>query len=348
MNPFLGLLIAIVALLANAFFVCAEFGLVSARRSNVEIEAKRGSKFAKTTLKGMEKISIMLAGAQLGVTVSSLMLGAVSEPAIAYLLTPVLEFLSVDSSLLHPISLIIALAITVFFHVVIGEMVPKNLALSSPTRIAILFTPPLMMFVKLTRPVVFSLNQIANFFLRLMKITPKQEIDSSFDRDELAGFVQESYREGLLSSEEEHMLSGVLNIENFKVKDVIISIEDIQAITRHSTNAQIEKVCAETGFSRFPVTDGRGIYVGYVHIKDIIDLSIKDYYSVISKENIRPLLSIPANTNLRKALSTMQTKGVHFAQIIDSKNKTVGFVALEDILEKIIGTIKDTGFTTVV
>jgi CBS domain containing-hemolysin-like protein len=197
MPDWAGVAVAVVLLLANAFFVGAEFALISARRSSIEPLAEAGSRRARTTLAAMERVSLMMAGAQLGITVCSLGLGAV-EPAVAHLLEPVFEALRVPGALVHPISFAIALAVVVALHVVIGEMVPKNLALAGPDRAALALTPPLAAVVRVLRPVIVVLNALANGVLRLLRVAPKDEVTSSFTRDEVAGLFDQSRAGGLL------------------------------------------------------------------------------------------------------------------------------------------------------
>lgn len=336
-----GLLIAILMLLGNAFFVGAEFGLVAARRSNIELLALNGSRPAKITLGAMEKVSFMLAGAQLGVTLCSLILGAVGEPLIAHQLEEPLNSLGFSDVWVHSIAFIIALSIMVYLHVVIGEMVPKNLALAGPTKAALWLTPPLVIFVKITRPVVLLLNAIANGFLKLFGIKPKQEITSSFSRDEVAGFVKESHTEGLLSTDEEQLLSGALSFDERNVKAVLLTFDKLIIADYKSTAKDIEKLCAETGFSRFPIKNSRGDMSGYVHIKDIIDIADIDHQDPLPRRYIRPLAEVKSNTSLREALISMQKTGSHLAQVKNTKGMIIGVITLEDLLEELVGNIRD-------
>jgi CBS domain containing-hemolysin-like protein len=341
MNTETSLLVALFMLLGNAFFVGAEFGLVSARRSNVELEALNGSRAAKTTLGAMERVSLMLAGAQLGVTVCSLILGAVSEPLVAHLLAAPFDSFGLSTGLVHLLSLVIALVTTVYLHVVIGEMVPKNLALASPTRTALLLTPPLLVFVEATRPVVATLNVIASGCLRLLGVDPKQEITSSFSRDEVAGFVKESHREGLLSRDEEHLLSGALSFDEQTVRSVILPLETIVYANKGVTPAEIEQLSLATGFSRFPVRDSHGDLTGYIHLKDVIGLDDGEHHQPIRSRLIRPLTTLKTTVSLREALVIMQRSGAHLAQITTTKGRVTGIVALEDVLEELVGAIRD-------
>jgi CBS domain containing-hemolysin-like protein len=256
--------LSLVLLAANAFFVGAEFALISARRSVIEPRAVEGGRRARVTLKAMERVSLMIAGAQLGITVCSLGLGYLGEPAIAHVLEGPFEQVGVPESLVHPIAFAIALSLIGFLHVVLGEMVPKNLALAAPDRAALALAPPLSVVVRGLRPVIALLNWIANVTLRLVGVMPKDEVTSAFTRDEVAGLVDESRREGLLDQHEGRLLVGALKFEERDARSVLLPPESLQTVAPDITPSQFEHVAARTGFSRFPVAAG-GRFLGYLH-----------------------------------------------------------------------------------
>lgn len=336
-----GILLVLAMLAGNAFFVGAEFGLVSVRRSSVELKAAKGSRSARTTLRAMEQVSLMLAGAQLGVTLCSLVLGAVGEPLVAHMLHSPMHLLGVSDVWVEVISFIIALGAMVYAHVVIGEMVPKNLALTEPTRAALLLVPPLFVMVQAVRPVIAGLNALANGALKLMGIKPRQEIASSFNRDEVAGFVKESHREGLLSEEEEHLLSGTLDFEEQTVQSVLLPIDKLVLTSAKPTALEVEHLATTTGFSRFPVPATRGKLKGYIHLKDLLQIPEGQISAALPAKFIRPLTDVKPSTTLRMALRAMQKSGSHIAQVSDRKGKVTGIVMLEDVLEELVGVIRD-------
>lgn len=338
-----GLALAVFFLLGNAFFVGAEFGLVSARRSAIELRARSGSRAAVITLGAMDRLSLMLAGAQLGITICSLGLGAVGEPLIAHLLEPVLHNVGVADYLLHPISFAIALSIMVYLHVVVGEMVPKNLALAGPDRTALILTPVMTVIVKLLHPLISGLNYVANHILRLFGIEPKGEIASTFTADEVAGFVEESRREGLISEDEGELLSGALRFDERKVKAILQPLDETITMTTKTTPEEIEALVAQTGYSRFPVKTTRGDLAGYVHLKDVLTVSGSNRAKPIAKKDIRPLGTVKTTFTLREALTTMQQSGYHIAKVVDTKGRLQGIVTLEDVLEELVGEIRDEG-----
>ncbi len=228
-----------------------------------------------------------------------------------------------------------------FLHVVFGEMVPKNLSLAKPTRAALVLVPPLLYAVQATKPVIVTLNAVANGCLRLAGVKPRQEIASSFSRDEVAGFVKESHREGLLSEEEEHLLSGTLDFDERSIKSVILPLDKIIMTSPHPTPEEVEKLTAKTGFSRFPVPGEQDDLVGYVHIKDILQIADSQYTTTLHRRSIRPLVNVKSNQSLRDALATMQNSGTHIAQITNTRGKITGIVMLEDVLEELVGSIRD-------
>lgn len=331
------LFIAVLMLAGNAFFVGAEFGLVSARRSKIEPLALGGSRAARTTLAAMEHVSLMLAGAQLGITVCSVVLGFVSEPVIAHLLEPVFATMHMPELLIHPIAFLIALTVTVYLHVVIGEMVPKNLALASPTSTALRLTPPLYYLVKLLGPLVMTLNWLANHALLLVGIKPKREVASSFSRDEVAGFVRESHEKGLLSEDEELLLTGVLMIDVQTAADVMIPIDEVVTAPRDSTPKSIESLSSNTGYSRFPVASTNGRYAGYVHIKDIVGVDRATYTAPLARARIRKLNTVKSTDSIKDILATMQDTSSHLARVVSPRGKTLGIVSIEDLVEAVIG-----------
>jgi CBS domain containing-hemolysin-like protein len=252
LSAFQGILLAVVLLFANALFVAAEFALISVRRTEIESLAP-SSRAVRVTLRAMENVSLMLAGAQLGITICSLGLGAVGEPAVAQLIEKPFEAAGIPISLLHPFAFVVALGVVVLLHVVIGEMVPKNIALAGPGRSALLLTPVLVLVVLVLRPAIVVLNAVASGTLRLLRVELKNEVTSAFTRDEVAALVAESRREGLLDDSEHSLLAGALAFDQRDLSRVLISLGELVTAPWGVTPAQLEALAAATGFSRFPV-----------------------------------------------------------------------------------------------
>ena len=336
-----GVLLAVVLLALNAFFVGAEFALLAARRSQIEPRAQAGSRAARTTLRAMERVSLVMAGAQLGITVCSLGLGAIGEPAVAHLLEPVFHAMSIPDALLHPISFVVAMSIVVYLHVVLGEMVPKNIALAGAERAALVLSPPMMVIVTVLRPVIGGMNMVANGVLRLMRIEPKDEVSSSFTREEVAALVEESRGEGLIEAGEYDRLAGALGFTEKAVVSIVMTPESLTTVAPGSTVADVEALCASTGFSRFPVAADDGQLLGYLHIKDVLESDDERRTRVVEDKWIRPFASVHPEDLLHDALESLQVKGAHMARVVQRDGEVIGLVALEDVLEELVGEIRD-------
>jgi CBS domain containing-hemolysin-like protein len=335
------LILGLILLLGNAFFVGAEFALVSARRTQIEPKAQQGSAMARSALRAMEQVSLVMAGAQLGITVCSLGLGAVAEPALAHLLEPLAESAGLPEGAVHAVAFTIALAMVVYLHVVLGEMVPKNLALAGPERAALVFGAPMLTIVMALKPVVYLLNGTANVILRLMRIEPREEVSSAFTREQVGALVDESRAEGLLEESEYERLSGALGFTSQTVADVLLPVDSLQTVTRTARTTEVEAICAETGFSRFPVVGDDGELVGYLHIKDVLEPDPHGRAQVIEQNWIWPFADVPETDTLVQALQTLQSQGAHMARVVDDAGHVLGVATLEDVIEELVGEIRD-------
>jgi CBS domain containing-hemolysin-like protein len=336
--------LTVLLLLGNAFFVAAEFALVSARRTQIEPRAEAGNRFARTTLRAMENMSEVIAVNQLGITICSLVLGAVAEPAIAQLIEPVLHDLDVPESFLHPIAFAVGLAIVVFLHVVMGEMIPKNIALAGPDRAALVLGTPVWAFVTLMRPVIKVINAVARGLLRLVGVSLMDEVSSTYTREEVAALVEESRGEGLLQDDEYDRLAGALGFTERTVSAVLMRPDTLTTVARMATVAEVEDVCAATGYSRFPVTDAgdaASAPVGYLHIKDVLEPDETRRQRQIEPRWIRPLAPVRSSDSLHEALEILQRRGSHMATVADDDGTYVGLATLEDVIEELVGEIRD-------
>ncbi len=340
MGNWIALGFAVVLLLLNAFFVGAEFALISARRSAVEPKAREGSRAARITVSAMEQVSLMMATAQLGITLASLGLGALGEPAVAHLMEPVFQLLGIPESVSTIVAFVIALAIVVFLHVVLGEMIPKNIALAGPDRAALWLTPPLVLISKLLWPFVVSLNALANLVLRILRVEPKDEVSSTFNRDQVGELVAESRREGLLDDAEQALLAGALGFEEQTVADAMVPMHRVVTVPVSVSRSQVEAVAAKAGYSRLPVVpDNGGMPVGYLHLKDLLILDGEDISEVVPARLLRPLPKLAHSGDLGAAMEMMQQHQVHLALVTDGA-EPVGLLALEDVLSRLIGRVR--------
>jgi len=348
------LVVAFLLLGLNSFFVGAEFAVISARRSQIEPLADAGSRAAKTALVAMERVSLMLACCQLGITIASLGLGLVAEPAIAHLIEAPAEAVGLPEGLVHPVAFTIALAIVSYLHVVLGEMVPKNLALAGPDRAVLLLAPPLMAIARATSPVIRLLNWVANVAVRLLRVEPKDEVSAAFTADEVASIVSESTREGLL--DDHGLLTGALEFSELSAGDLMIPLARLVTVPVGSTPAEVERLVTRTGFSRFPVMrperdPGAGAdpadpaaaveVVGYLHLKDLLYADDERYAQPIPVKRVRSLVAVGPDDEVEEALATMQRAGSHLARVVDPAGRTLGVLFLEDVLEELVGEVRD-------
>ncbi|MET0967265.1 MAG: hemolysin family protein [Nakamurella sp.] len=311
------LLVLVVLLLgASAFFVAAEFALIAARRTVIEPLAVSSSR-ARSTLKAMENVSLMMACAQLGITLCGVLLGALGEPAVAALLEPVFHALGVPEGWLHPVALVVALLLVVSAHVALGEMVPKNIAIAGPERTAMALAPALLAVAKAIGPIIRSLNWFANRIVRLTGREPKDEVVSAFTREEVADLVAESRREGLLDDEEHQRITSALDFDTTAVSTVMVPDAEVQSVEPGVTAAEIERICARTGFSRFPILEPDGRFSGYLHIRDVVDIPAELRDEPVPADRIRALPTVTPGTDLRTALDRMRRIGAHLAEVVE-------------------------------
>lgn len=335
----MGIVWLVVLLACNAFFVAAEFAVITARRSSIEPRADRGSKAAQTALFAMEHATLMLATSQLGITVCSLLILNVSEPAIHHLLVGPLEWTGMSAEWVNIVGFAIALIVVTYLHVVFGEMVPKNIAFSIPDRAVLLLAPPLVFIARIFTPIIWFLNEVANLVLRAFGVTPKSEATSSYTFDEVAGIVEQSKREGVLI-DEAGTLSNTFEFTSKKVREVAVPIDRIQSLEVGATSHDVQRAVAEYGFSRYLVSrDGEPI--GYVHLKDLIGREDADYDEPIPPSDVRPLRSMYAGTELEDALASLRRTGKHLARVIDKDGTTLGILFLEDVIEELVGEVRD-------
>jgi len=336
-----GLIWLVALLVVNAFFVGAEFAVISARRSQIEPLAARGNKAAKTTLWAMEHATLMLATSQLGITVCSLLILNVSEPAIHHLLEYPLALTGLSESAISVIAFTFALILVTFLHVVFGEMVPKNISFSIPDRAALILAPPLVLVARVFKPVIFSLNWLANGVLRLFRVEPKNEATSAYTLDEVASIVEQSTREGVLL-DASGTLSAAFEFTSKRVSDVEVPISSMVHLPASASPADIQRVVAQHGYSRYILTDGDGHPTGYLHLKDVMDLTQGDAFTQpVPGKRIRRLASVFRDSELEDALASMRRLGAHVATSFDADGVATGVLFLEDIIEELIGEIED-------
>ena len=287
MGDLFGVLLTVLLLGANAFFVASEFALISARRDRLEALAEQGKSSAVTVIRAGEHLSLMLAGAQLGITVCSILLGRVGEPAVAHLLEKPFHLVGISDTVLHTVSFIVAITIVVVLHVLLGEMVPKNIAIAGPERTAMLLVPAYLLWIRAARPLIAFYDWCAHVALRAVNVEAKNELENTVSMVELAEMIAESRSEGLLDPEEHNRLSRALQIRNRVVADVALPLREIRAVSAAAEGAG-PTVGAIGRHSPTPAIPGSrwstraATFVGYVHIKDVLPL-VEDADAVVDR-----------------------------------------------------------------
>lgn len=340
MSDWMGLVWLVVLLIVNAFFVGAEFAVISARRSQIEPKAEAGSKRAKTALYAIEHASVMLATSQLGITVCSLLILGLSEPAIHHLLEGPLSWTGWSETVVTTIAFVITLLIVSYLHVVFGEMVPKNASFSMPDRAVLLLAPALVFFSKLFGPFTRLFNLLANGLLRLFGIRAREEANSTFTLEEVAHIVSHSTREGVLA-DRSGTLTAAFEFTEKRVRDIEINIDEIVKLPITATPGDVEAAVTKYGFSRYVLVDDDGDIAGYVHAKDIIDLRADEMDTQIPVKRVRAVISVLAETDLEDALARLRSTGGHLARVLTPEGTTTGVIFFEDIVEELVGEVND-------
>ena len=345
MSDWAGIAWLVVLLAFNAFFVGAEFAVISARRSQIEPLAEKGSRAAKTALYAMEHATLMLATSQLGITICSLLILNVSEPAIHHLLAGPLGLTDLTEGAVDVIAFLVALLLVSYLHVVFGEMVPKNLAFSVPDRAVLMLATPLVWVSRLFHPVIVTLNWIANHAVRLFRVEPKDEAASTFTLEEVTTIVNQSRIEGILD-DAAGTVSAALEFTDKKASDIAVPLAQLVTLPESVTPAEIESAVARYGFSRYVIVDAEGTPLGYVHLKDILRAAegpdaATDVVRPIPGKRIHQMVPVLENTDLEDALALMRRAGRHLARVRDQNGVTTGVLFLEDIIEELVGEVQD-------
>jgi CBS domain containing-hemolysin-like protein len=327
------LLVALLLVLGNGFFVGAEFSLIASRRTVVEPLAAT-SRRARAALAAMNQIPLMIAGAQLGITICSLGLGAIAEPALAHLLVAPFDAVGMPDSAVHPVAFLIALTIVVYVHTVVGEMVPKNLTLAGPEAAVLWLGPPMLWFCIATRPLLLALRWLSAVILRIWQIEPADAVKTVFTADELANLVSQARSEGLLDPEEHARIEGALALRTRTADEAMRPWSEITTVPEDVSAASLEVLAARTGRSRFPVVHrGTRRVIGFVHVKDVLALGSQgeSRLAPIPPTMVRPLGIVPPNRTLGDLLIAMRREHRHVVLVSDGRTP-LGLLTLHDVL----------------
>lgn len=332
----------VLLLAGNAFFVAAEFSLVAARRSALERRAEQ-SRPARLVLGMQDRLSFSLAGAQLGVTICSLGLGAVAEPLVGHTLEAALGSVhAIPESVSRTVSFLVALAIVTFLHMVFSEMVPKNLAIAEPVRSALVVGPAFRGFLWLTAWLVAVLNGLANTVLRIFGVDPSRRSMDVHTAEDLSLLLGESRERGLIEDFDHRLLRGALDFVEKDAGAAKVARPDVAALAVDSSVAEFEALVRATGHSRIPVFEGDLDHVvGFVHAKDLLAVDEASLDDPLPLALVRDLLVVPETRPLHPILLDMRARHVQLALVVDEHGGTAGIVTIEDILEELVGEIRD-------
>ena len=339
--------IILVLLAVNGFFVALEFALVGSRSSRLEPLADSGDRSAARALAAMRDLNAQLAGAQLGITIASLLLGMLGEPAIAHLLaTPIEHRPKIPEGWVHPIATVIALLIVVFAHMVFGEMVPKNITLSRPEATLRVLTGPNRPYLILARPFVTVLNVAANAGVRMFGVEPRDELVSAHTSQELAVLVAASKEGGVIPDTAAAILSGVLDFGGREVRSMMVQRDAISTVSARDTTLDAERLFAASLHTRLIVVGEGGAedVRGFLHAKDLLTIDRSVMTSTTVGEITRSLPVAVADSTVEPVMLAMQATGVHIAKVVDpDSGSMVGIVTLDDLLGGLLNELTSEG-----
>ncbi|ANS70275.1 integral membrane protein [Streptomyces lincolnensis] len=328
----MALFVTVLLLIGSGFFVAAEFALVAAKRHRMEKAVAQGQRGARAALAGMRELSLMLAGAQLGITVCTLGLGSVSKPAISHELDPLLHRLGLPGALSYGVAFAVAMIVVVFLHMVVGEMAPKSWAIAHPERSAMLLSPPFRAVVKAVRPLIGVLNRISNALVRLCRVTPRDELASVHNREQLTHLVEESQRLGLISEADSELLTRSLTEPETPVRDLAVPAADITAVTGGASTDDVLRAAAEHDRTRLLVREEDRI-IGSIHARDAL-VARAQGRAAHARELARPVPEVGEDTTVADAIDLLRRRRASLAVVRDDSGRLTGMVTLDDLLAR--------------
>jgi CBS domain containing-hemolysin-like protein len=334
-------LLGVVALIAaNGYFVAVEFAFVAARRSRFLEQAEEGDRRSKRAIDVHKRLSFMLSGAQLGITVTTLLVGFIAEPAIASVIEPALIAVGVPESVTFGISLTLALILATMAQMVFGELAPKNLAIAKPEPVARSLASSMWLFMRLAGPVIRLFDGSANRLLRMIGVEPVEELRGAVSTEELDLIVDSSAESGHLTQSQAALLERAIDFGELEASDAMVPWNRVVTIEVDASAADLRDLMAST-HSRFPVVDADGQVQGVVHAKDLLGVSRSEYDSTLVSELLHEILAVPEAAGLNVVLSELRSRATEMAIVIDEYGGPAGVVTLEDVVEELVGDIED-------
>ncbi|CAL9303076.1 hemolysin family protein [Streptomyces griseoincarnatus] len=328
----MALFVTVLLLIGSGFFVAAEFALVAAKRHRMEQAVAEGRRGAKAALAGMRELSLMLAGAQLGITVCTLGLGSVSKPAISHELDPLLHKLGLPTALSYGIAFAVAMIVVVFLHMVLGEMAPKSWAIAHPERAAMLLSPAFRAVATAVRPLIRILNRVSNALVRLCRVTPRDELASVHNREQLTHLVEESERLGLINETDSELLTRSLTEPETPVRELQIPAAAITAAGADADAEQILALATASDRTRLLVREG-DVVLGSVHVRDVL-VARSQGRPTTARALARPVPELHGETTVAEAIELLRRRRATLAVVRDGSGELVGMVSLDDLLAR--------------
>ena len=339
---FVILVTAIFLILVNSVFVATEISLVASRISRLEELAEGGSRTAKRALEARKDLRKQLSGSQLGITLSSVILGILAEPSVGELIRSLLENLGAPSGASETASWIAAIAIAAMLQMMFGEIVPKNIAIADPERTLLRVMPIQRFFVQIAKPVILLLDKIVAIAVRPLSNKLQVGNDSALGMTELLAVIKASKDDGLIESFEHELLTSALDLGRRPVSSIMINRSQMVTINRKMNLSAIEEVVVSSGHSRLPVVGNtENDLLGFLHVKDFLRLPEQSHSEPVPLEMIRRMLIVPPDLLLDDLLLQMRRSHSHLAGVKTSEGVLLGLVALEDVIEELVGEIED-------
>ncbi|MFJ9723622.1 hemolysin family protein [Streptomyces sp. NPDC101209] len=330
----MALFVTVVLLIGSGFFVAAEFALVAAKRHRMEKAAAEERRGARAALDGMRELSLMLAGAQLGITVCTLGLGSVSKPAISHSLDPVLRALGLPSAVSYGIAFAVAMIVVVFLHMVVGEMAPKSWAIAHPERSAMLLAPPFRAMVTAVRPLISLLDAVSNALVRLCRVTPRDESASVHNREQLTHLVAESRRLDLISEGDAELITRSLTESETPVGALQVPAARITSVDAAADAEEVLRAAAAGDRTRLLVRDGDRV-LGSVHARDALVARARGR-GTRARDMARPVPELAAATTVADAIDVLRAHRASLAVVRDGAGRLTGMVTLDDLLSRFL------------
>ncbi len=336
----LGLFGVVALIAANGYFVAVEFAFVAARRSRFLEQAEEGDRRSKRAIDVHKRLSFMLSGAQLGITVTTLLVGFIAEPAIASVIEPALIAVGVPESVTFGISLTLALILATMAQMVFGELAPKNLAIAKPEPVARSLASSMWLFMRLAGPIIRLFDGSANRLLRMIGVEPVEELRGAVSTEELDLIVDSSAESGHLTQSQAALLERAIDFGELEASDAMVPWNRVVTIDVDATAADLRDLMAST-HSRFPVVDADGQVQGIVHAKDLLGVGRSDYETTVVSELLHEILAVPEAAGLNVVLAELRSRATEMAIVIDEYGGPAGVVTLEDVVEELVGDIED-------